>query len=146
MRPRAPWLVLAGAASLTACGLSTEGASPGGAGNTHDSGDTVDAADQGNMADGSSGMPDDSGGGHPPMDASMHKPDAGPDATHPGGPDAGAGDGAPGGGDAQEFESGGDDGPGDTGTIDNDTGTQGGPCDGGTGCVSVPPGWSLVAF
>jgi hypothetical protein len=140
MRLRAPWLVLAGAAWLTACGLSTEGASPGGANATHDSGDSVDAADQGNTADGSAGVPPDSGGGHPPTDASMHKPDAGPDATHPGALEAGSGDDGPPGSDAQDgpgFESGADDGPADTGTSNSDTGTQ---------SVSVPPGWSLVAF
>jgi hypothetical protein len=111
-----------------------------------DSGETVDAAD---MSDGSMSAPLDSGGfPHPMMDASMHKPDGGPDATYPG--DGGSGDGGPANADAQDgpgVADGGDDAPSDTGTIDSDTGTQGTPCDGSAGCaVNVPPGWSLVAF
>lgn len=148
MRPRAPWLVLGSAAWLAACGLSTQGSSIGDLGYSHDSGNTADAAD---IGDGSMQAPPDSGGMQHPMDASMHKSDGAPDATHGSGPEAGSGDDGPAGTDAQDGTSGsesggGDDGPSDTGTLGNDTGTQDGPCDGAPGCVSVPLGWSLVAF
>lgn len=148
MRPRAPWLVLGSAAWLTACGLSTQGSSLGDLGSSHDSGYTVDATD---MGDGSVAAPPDSGGTQHPTDASMHKPDGAPDATHGGSPDSGYGDDGPAGADAQDAaggseSGGGDDGPSDTGTVGNDTGTQTDPCNGAAGCVSVPLGWSLVAF
>src|SRR5579872_207579 len=148
MRSRAPWLLLGGAAWLSACGLSTQGASLGDLGAMRDSGDTVDAAD---TSDGSMPAPPDSGGmPHPMADGSTHKPDAGPDATHPGGPDGGPSDGGPAGADAQDgpvASEGGGDAPSDDGTIPDDAGTAGEPCDGSAGCeVNVPPGWSLVAF
>ncbi|MGH7439758.1 MAG: hypothetical protein ACRENE_29050 [Polyangiaceae bacterium] len=153
MRPRAPWLVLGGVAFLAACGLSTNGggllSQP-----KPDSGEGADAAD---TADGS--MPGlDSGGGHPPDDASMHEPDAEPDATHPAldgapgddGPaasEAGDASGASDAGEAGAVDEAGADSHANTGDGGNDTGTQSGPCDGSAGCVvNVPPGWSLVAF